>query len=305
MRLKIYSKSLFILFLAVLSFSVRSQELNCSVQVNSKQVSNGDKAIFDALQRSVYEFMNNRRWTSDKYAPSERIECSVLIQIDNRISTDQYEATFQVSSSRPVYGSTHSTTLFKYQDEKINFKYLQFDVLDYSDNAYISELTSVLAYYAYVFLAMDYDSFSSMGGQPFWQKAQQIVNNASSSGQSGWQAFSSRTNRYWLVQNYLDPRFKPLRECNYQYHRKGFDQMAENVQKGRQEVLNAIKLLPKVHAKEPNSFNVRLFFTAKADEIVKLFGKAEPAEKNELIPLLETLDPANTLKYTAIKEGPK
>lgn len=305
MKLKICFNLFSVIFLSALQLNAYAQELNCSVQVNSKQVSNGDKAIFDALQRSVYEFMNNRRWTSDQFSPSERIECSVLIQIDNRISTDQYEATFQVSSSRPVFGSTHSTTLFKFQDDKINFKYLQFDVLDYSDNAYISELTSVLAYYAYVFIAQDYDSYSLLGGQQYWQKAQQIVNNATSSGQAGWQAFSSRTNRYWLVQNYLDPRFQPLRECNYKYHRKGFDQMAENVLKGRGEVLEAIKLLPRVHAKEPNSFNVRLYFTAKADEIVKLFSKAEPSEKNELLAILETIDPANTLKYNAIKEGPK
>lgn len=291
------------LFVFLLPSLVFSQELNCSVQVNSQQVANGDKVIFDALQRSVYEFMNNRRWTNDKYAPSERIECSILIQIDKKLSTDQYEATFQISSSRPVYGSTFSTNVFRFQDDKIMFKYLQFDVLDYSDNAYITELTSVLGYYAYVMLAMDYDSYSLMGGESHWQKAQQIVSNAASSGQAGWQAFSSRTNRYWFVQNYLDPRFKPLRECNYNYHRKGFDQMSDNVQKGRAEVLKSIRLIEKVHAKEPNSFNVRLFFTAKNDEIIKLFSKAEPAEKNELIPVLETLDPANATKYTGIREG--
>jgi hypothetical protein len=301
--LKAFSKAIAILILVSLSVTAFAQELNCSVQVNSQQIANGDKAIFDALQRSVYEFMNNRRWTNDKYAASERIECSILIQIDKKISTDQYEATFQVSSSRPVFGSTHSTNVFRFQDEKIMFRYLQFDVFDYSDNAYISELTSVLGYYAYVILAMDYDSYSQMGGQDHWQKAQQIVNNASTSGSAGWQAFSSRNNRYWLVQNYLDPRFKPLRECLYRYHRKGFDQMSDNVQKGREEVLKALKLIESVHGKEPNSFNVRLFFTAKSDEIIKLFSKAEPAEKNELIPLLETLDPANTTKYTGIREG--
>jgi hypothetical protein len=302
MKLKLFFSVITLIFF-LNPVSVLAQELNCSVQVNSQQVANGDKVIFDALQRSVYEFMNNRRWTNDKYAPSERIECSILIQIDKKLSTDQYEATFQISSSRPVYGSTHSTNLFRYQDDKIMFKYLQFDVLDYSDNAYITELTSILGYYAYVILAMDYDSFSLLGGQAHWQKAQQIVNNSASSGQAGWQAFSSRNNRYWYVQNYLDPRFKPLRECNYVYHRKGFDQMSDNVQKGRTEVLKALRLIEKVHAKEPNSFNVRLFFTAKNDEIIKLFSKAEPAEKNELLPVLETLDPANATKYTGINEG--
>jgi len=282
---------------------LHGQELNCTVQINSSQVAINDKAIFDAMQRSVYEFMNSRRWTSDKFQTSERIECSVLITVDQRLSTNQYEATLQISSSRPIYGSTYSSPMFRYQDEKVQFAYQQFDVLDFSDNAYISELTALLGYYAYVIIAMDYDSYSPMGGQEYWQKAQRVVNNASGSGGKGWLAFSSRTNRYWLVQNYLNDRYKGLRECNYHYLRKGFDQMSENVQKGRAEVLNALKMLEQVHKNEPNSFNTRLFFTAKHDEIIKLFTPAPPDEKNAAVQLLETLDPANATKYTAIREG--
>lgn len=282
---------------------MHAQELNCQVQINSQQIAINDNTVFEAMQRSVYEFMNTRRWTNDKFRPSERIDCSILIQINKRISTDTYEATFQISSSRPIYGSTYSSPLFRYQDESIVFKYLQFDVLDFSMNAYLSELTSILGYYAYVILAMDYDSYSLYGGQEYWQKAQQIVSNAQTSGQGGWLSFSSRTNRYWLVQNSLNERFKPLRDCVYMYHRQGFDQMSENVQKGRGAVFEALKLSQKVHKAEPNSFNVRLFYTAKNDEIIKLFSKAEASEKNELITLLETVDPANANKYGAIKEG--
>lgn len=282
---------------------MQAQELNCSVQINSSKVAINDKTVFDAMQRSVYEFMNNRRWTNDKFGPTERIECSILITIDQQLSTDQYEATIQVSSSRPIFGSTYSSTVFKYQDEAVQFKYLQFDVLDFSDNAYISEFTSLLGYYAYVILAMDYDTYSLMGGQEQWQKAQRVVTNSQSGGGRGWQTFTSRNNRYWLVQNALNDRFKSLRECNYHYHRKGFDIMHENVQKGRQEVFKALKMLEKVHQAEPNSFNVRLFFTAKNDEIIKLFSKAEPSEKNELIGLLDIVDPANSTKYGAIKQG--
>jgi hypothetical protein len=282
---------------------VLAQELNCQVQINSQQVAISDNTIFDAMQRSVFEFMNTRRWTQDKFAPSERIDCSILIQINKRISTDTYEATFQISSTRPIYGSTYSSSLFRYQDESVTFKYLQFDVLDFSENAYISELTSILGYYAYVILAMDYDSYGLYGGQDYWQKAQQVVSNAQSSGQAGWLSFSSRNNRYWLVQNYLNDRFKPLRESLYVYHRLGFDQMHDNVQKGRAEVMRAIKLTEKVHRAEPNSFNVRLFYTAKNDELIKLFSKAEAGEKNEVITLLETVDPANATKYGGIRDG--
>ena len=280
-----------------------SQELNCQVQINSQQIAMGDNAMFDAMQRSVYEFMNTRRWTNDKYAPTERIECSMVIQIDKQLSTGFYEATFQLSSSRPVYGSTYTSTLFRFQDEQVRFKYMQFDVLDFSDNAYISELTSILGFYAYVILAMDYDSYAELGGQEQWQKAQQLISNAQTSGEKGWQSFSSRNNRYWFVTNYLNARFKPLREANFKYHRQGFDMLSENVQTGRKSVLEAVKLIEKVHQAEPNSFNVRLFFTAKNDEIIKLFSKAEPAEKNEIVSVLDIIDPANSTKYTGIREG--
>ncbi|MEX2597547.1 MAG: DUF4835 family protein [Salibacteraceae bacterium] len=292
--------SLFMVGFFVASFNSKGQELNCQIQINSQQIAIGDQTIFDQMQRSIYEFMNNRRWTEDKFKPAERIDCSILIQIDKRQSTDQYEATFQISSSRPVYGSTYSSTMFRYQDEGVRFKYVQFDVLDFSLNAYISELTSVLGFYAYVILAMDYDSYAPEGGQDNWQKAQQIVSNAQTGGDASWQSFSSRSNRYWLVQNYLDNRFEPLRQCNYVYHRKGFDMMAENVQKGRGQVLNALKLIEKVHRAEPNAFNTRLFFTAKSDEIIKVFSEAEASEVNELKTLLQTIDPANSNKYSDI-----
>ncbi len=301
------SKSWYKSVLLVFAFAMinpmlgRSQELNCQVQINSQQIAIGDNTIFDALQQSVFEFMNNRRWTNDKYSPAERIDCSILIQMDKRLSTDTYEATFQISSSRPIYGTTYSSNVFKYQDESVQFKYLQFDVLDFSTNAYISELTSILGYYAYLILAMDYDSYSLYGGDENWQLAQQIVSNSTSSGQAGWQSFSSRNNRYWLVQNYLNPRFKPLRECQYKYHRLGFDQMVDNVQKGRAEVTKALTMIEKVHKAEPNSFNTRLYFTAKNDEIIKLYSKAEPSEKEQIITLLETIDPANSNKYSDIR----
>jgi hypothetical protein len=285
--------------------SLIGQELNCQVQINSQQIAIGDNSIFDALQQSVFEFMNNKRWTNDKFAPSERIDCSILIQIDKRISTDTYEATFQISSSRPIYGTTYSSNVFKFQDESVQFKYLQFDVLDFSLNTYITELTSILGYYAYVILSMDYDSYSLYGGNEHWQQALQIVSNAATSGQPGWQSFSSRNNRYWLVQNYINPRFKPLRECNFKYHRQGFDQMVENVQKGRAAVTDALRLVQKVHEAEPNSFNTRLFFTAKNDEIIKLYSKAEAQEKEQVITILETVDPANANKYTDIRSGGK
>lgn len=286
-----------------LSCAVSAQELNCSVQINSAQIANTDQSLFQALQQSVYEFMNQRRWTDDKFSPAERIDCSILFTIDKQVSIDEFEATIQVSSTRPVYGTTYSTTVMRYQDEGVRFKYQKFDVLDFSENAYLSELTSLLGYYAYVILAYDYDTFSELGGQEHWQMAQRVVTNAQPSGPKGWQSFDNRDNRYWLVQNALNNRFQDLRKAYYVYHRLGFDQLAENVSKGRAKVLEAIKMIEKTHRNEPNSVNQRLFFTAKNQEIVKLFAEGEPAEKNEILTVLETIDPANSTKYLAIKEG--
>jgi len=281
----------------------KAQELNCSVQINSQQIQGSERTIYDAMQRSVYEFINTRRWTNDKYAPHERIECSMLITIDAQPAVDQFNTTFQISSNRPVYGSTYKSTLFRYQDANVNFQYLQFDVLNYSDNAYLSNLTSVIAYYVYVILAYDYDSYSPMGGTEYWQKALQVVNNAQSSGDAGWQSGSSRQNRYWFVQYNLDPRYEGIRKAIYTYHRKGFDQMADNVMKGREGMLDALEQVQQSHQNEPNSFIQRLFFTAKHEELINVFKGGEPNEKTLAVQLLQEIDPANISKYDRIKQG--
>ena len=279
---------------------VKAQELNCSVQVNSQQIQGSERIVFDALQRSVFEFINTRRWTNDKFAPHERIECSMVFTINKRISTDQFEAMVQISSNRPVYGSTYSSTLFRFQDDGVNFKYLQFDVLNYSDNAYLSELTSVVAYYVYLILAYDYDSYAPMGGTEYWQKALQVINNAQSSGGAAWQPYGNRQNRYWLVQYNLDPRYEGMRKAAYSYHRQGFDQMTDNVVKARKGIMKALNEIKQSHDNEPNSFIQRLFFTAKHEELINAFSKAEPDEKKIAVDLLQLIDPANISKYDRI-----
>lgn len=294
---------LFLACILLLCSSVKAQEINCSVQVNSQQIQGSERAVFDALQRSVFEFINTRSWTNDKFAPHERIECSMLITIDDRSGTDLFQGSFQVSANRPVYGGTYTTTLFKYQDAGVNFKYLQFDVLNYSDNAYLSNLTSVVAFYVYVMLAYDYDSYAPMGGDVYWQKALQVVNNAQSSGESGWQPGSSRQNRYWFVQYSLDARYQGMRKAVYTYHRDGFDQMADNVVKGREGIMKALEQVKESHSNEPNSMIQRLFFVAKHEELIKVFQGSEPDEKNRSVQLLQEIDPANISKYDRIKQS--
>src|ERR1044071_7150068 len=187
--------------------------------------------------------MNNSKWTNDIYSPEERINCSMFINITEKLSTDEYKATLQIQSTRPVYKSSYNTVLLNHNDADFQFHYVEFQPLDFSINQYMSNLTSVLGYYAYVILAMDYDSFSLNGGTPWWQKAQTIVANAQNAPEKGWKSMESTKNRYWLVEDMLQPSFAPLRDCIYKYHRLGFDVMYQDVAAGRAVVLELLKEL--------------------------------------------------------------
>jgi hypothetical protein len=281
------------------SFRLFSQELNCKVQVSSIQIGS-DKTIYDAMQKSIYEFINNQRWTSDVFADEEKIDCSILINITERVSTDEFKATLQVQARRPVYRTSYNTNLLNINDNDFQFKYAQFENLQYSENAYVSELTSVIAYYVYVILGLDYDSFSPEGGSPYYQKAMAIVNNAVSSQYKGWKAFESNRNRYWLVQNLNDPAFKALRTCMYDYHRNGFDRMSENLDEGRNAITESLETLKALHQNRPLSYNMQVFFNAKADEIVSLYSIAPQEQKHKIVTLLSQIDPGNSAKYQKI-----
>lgn len=280
-----------------------SQELNCQVTVNSSQIEGSEKTTFRAMETSIREFINNRKWTSDIYKADERIECSFLINLTERLSADQYKATLQIQARRPVFGSGYYTTTFNHIDADFTFRYLQFDVLDFSESQHLSNLTSVLGFYVYMILGTDYDTFSRKGGELFFQKAVTVVNNAQTANDAGWKAFESTDNRYWLVTNLLDPRFAPLRECYYEYHRMGFDLLASKLDEGRGNVTTALERLRVVHRAVPNSLNLRLFFNSKADEIIDLFSKANPEEKTRILSLLDQIDPARTSKYSKIRSN--
>ena len=290
----------FVSFLVFANFAF-TQELNCSVAVLSPTISGTtDKKVFESLQQSVFEFMNNKKWTKEQYQNEERIDCSFTINIAEKISTDEYRATFSVQSRRPVFKTSYNSLMFNYEDKDFQFRYLEFQPLEFSETSNLSNLTSVLAFYAYMVIGMDYDSFSLEGGTQYYQKAQQIVTNCQNAPEKGWKAFEGTRNRYWLVENTLNATFKPLRECMYKYHRLGFDAMTQDVAGARATVLQAIELIQKVHKDKPNTLNVQLFFLAKADEIVNLFSQGEPNEKTKIVNLLNEIDPANSNKYQKI-----
>ena len=279
---------------------VQAQELNCRVQVIAPQIANVESSIFESMEENIQEFMNGRRWTNDQILFEERIECSFQITISEAPSPTSFKGTLQVQSSRPVYNSDYNTSLLLVNDNDFDIAWdgssnIQFSIDQYRDN-----LSSVLAYYAYMVLGMDYDSMGLDSGTPFYVKAQTIVANAQNSGPSGWKASQGQQNRYWLVENMLSQTFRPVRNCLYYYHRMGLDQLFDDNERGRLAMADALIEMRQTHRIRPSSYNLQLFFLAKSDEILKVFGPAPEAEKARLLPVLKQMDPGNISKYDSI-----
>ena len=292
--------------LAGFSMVGRSQELNCQVNIvtdASLEVTSVELEIIEQLKGVIYEFMNNTQWTKDKFTVEERINCNLQIQISEIPQPGTYSGAVQVQSSRPAFNSSYNTTVFNFQDEDLVFGFSRNAVLAYAPNQYRDNITSILAFYAYYIIAMDYDSFSNKGGTKYFNEAQQIVTNAQSSGAPGWKSNErGKNNRYWLVDNALHQLFSPLRECSYAYHRKGLDVIYDDKVAGRKAVFTALNKLLKVVSTRPNSLNVTNFIRAKTIELVNLYTDADAKEKNQVVNLLMRLDPTNSSKYQEILE---
>lgn len=278
-----------------------AQELNCTVKVLSPAIQGTERSVFETLETAVKEFMNNTRWTNDNYKQDEKIECNITINVTKRISVDEFEANIIVQSRRPVYKSSYNTNLINYQDNDFTFKYTPFQPFEFNENTFINNLTSTLGYYAYIFIGLDYDTFSPDGGTPYYQKAQTIVNNAQNAPDKGWKAFEGSKNRYWLAENLANSNFKGVRSCLYNYHRMGLDLMTNDVELARKNIADAIEGLQKVHNMQMGSFLMQVFFLAKADEVVNIFSVAKPEVKNKLVPILNTIDPGNVTKYEKLR----
>jgi hypothetical protein len=291
-----------VIFLVTFS-SASAQELICQVQVVSPQIQGTtERRIFDNLQKAIYEFLNNTKWTNDVFSPDEKISCSFFINVTEKTSNDEYKATLQIQSTRQAYKTSYNSVLLNHNDQNFQFKYVEFQPFDFTINQHTTNLTSVLAYYAYVIIALDYDSFAPNGGTPFWQKAQTIVANAQNAPERGWRSQEDNKNRYWLVENMLQPLFSPIRSCIYKYHRLGLDLMYSDVTGGRAAILDALLPLEQIHSQRPLSFPMQVFFNAKSDEVVKLFSQGLPEEKSKIVPLLQKIDPGNGIKYQRIQQ---
>ena len=290
-------KGLLFLIIAVCTIKVNAQELFCNVQVNASQIQTSDRKVFQTLQTAIYEFVNNTKWTNTNIKNEERIECTFLVNIKEKVSNDEYKASIQVQSTRPVYGTSYKSTMLNYLDNNFRFRYLEYQALEFNENTHLSNLTSVLAYYVYIVLGLDFDTFSEYGGAPYYIKAQNIVNNAQNVREIGWKAFESDKNRYWLVHDFLDTRYEEIHSCFYRYYRGGMDKMAEKVDDARYEITEALEELRGIYQENPSAFILKLFFDARSDEIIKIYSEAFPNEQARIIKLLTEIDPANSTKH--------
>ncbi len=282
--------------------NVIAQELNCQMSVTTRQVEGTDKQIYNTLQTALYDFVNNRRWSSYTFTIEERIECTMMINVTERVSTDEFKATLNVVLRRPVYKSSYNSVLLNLVDRDIQFKYVELQPLDFQDNAIVSELTAIIGYYAYIMIGLDFDSFSPNGGTPFFEKAQNLVNLGQGSSYAGWKAYEGTKNRYWLAENLTNSSYGKLREFLYQYHRMGLDLMSENVEGGRAAITESLKLLQQAYRDKPGSYLFQLIMDAKRDEIINVYSGAPDNEKVIAVNMLKELDPSNSAKYQKILE---
>lgn len=288
--------TLFFIFLIQVSFS---QELNCNIQINSDQIQGSNKSVFNTLQKSASEFVNNRSWTELKYMTNEKIECSMNI-IVKKVENEIFTAEIQVQSRRPVFNSVYNSTLFNFKDNSFTFNYKEFDQLEMNENTITSNLTAVLAYYAYLIIGYDMDSYSRLGGSICFQAAESIVNMAQAADLSGWKAFESTRNRYALINNLTDEAFKKFRNYFYEYHRLGLDEMTMNMTNARAKIAAGLPVLRETNRSRPSAIAISTFLDAKTDELVNIFSNATEKEKKEVIEILSDVNPTQTEKYAKI-----
>jgi len=295
-----------VLLLLTISVGIYSQEFRCNIQVVSQQIQGTNKQVFQTLQNAMFEFMNNRVWTDHAYTMEERIECNMMFNITEQMSADEFKGTLTVQARRPVYNTNYNTTTLNFVDNDIRFRYVEFAPLEFDLNSHLSNLTSILAFYAYFILGIDYDTFSLMGGTPYFNNAERIVLNAQNAAETGWKPMDdiAHKNRYWLVKDMIDTEYEPVRAFNYRYHRLGLDVMDEKIAEGRAEITNSLELLQQVYRRRPDPYMylLRLVFDSKVDEIVNVYTESYPEERARVYDILVEVDKPNANKYKAIME---
>jgi hypothetical protein len=290
--------SLFILLL--FASPAFSQELNCKVTINADQIQTSDRNVFKDMERAIATFLNTRKWTGDTYKINERINCGIFLNISKMPSIGVFSASAQITVARPVYNSNYETVLLNFADRDWEFEYIESQPMEYNDNTYLNNLTSMLAFYAYVILAMDYDSFGELGGNPYVQKGLIVVNNAQSSNRPGWAALGSSRNRYSLLTDLNNPQMQDLRKNTYSYHRLALDTFDKDPDQSRVKILDVLKNVKKVWAIYPSSILVISFFDTKSTELAKVFSEGSLNVRREAYDILTALDPKRNVYQSII-----
>lgn len=281
-----------------------AQELRCTVTINSDQIQGSNKSVFNTLKQSIEEFVNNTKWTDLTFQERERIECNMML-IVRAVQDDMFTCEFICQSRRPVFGTSYSTPVLNFQDNTFCFRYQEYDRLDNQQHTFTTNLTALLAYYCNLIIGYDMDSFSRLGGTPYFQACENIVTAAQSasleeSEAKGWKAFDSKRNRYALINNLMDEAFKPYRIFCYEYHRLGLDEMINNVANARARIAENLPLLKEAQRARPATFVVTTFLDAKNEELVNIFASGTPDEKKKIYELLVELDPTRQSIYDGI-----
>jgi hypothetical protein len=293
---------LYILFFC-LSGIAAAQDLNARIQVVSPKIQTTNKQIFKTLETAMKDFLNGRKWSADNILPQERIDCSFILNVTSWDGSSAFSGELQVQSSRPVYNSSYTSTLLNTLDKDIDFTYIEGQNVDYTDQNFQSNLSSIMAFYAYIIVGMDYDTFSRYGGTPYFAAAQNVVNNAQTGGNKGWKAFDGTVNRYWLAENLNNKIYLPLRSFMYDYHRNGLDVMADNAGKGRKVISDLLPTLSQVDRQRVGAMFPLVFFTAKSAELISIYTKADPQDRLQAMNILNQADPSNGLKYQALQKA--
>lgn len=294
-------KIVFVLLLLVGFGKLQAQELNARVTLLAPQVSNMSKQTLDALQKTIRDFLNNNKFSNETYKPQERIECSFVITINSWDGGSGYTAEAQIQSSRPVFNSSYNSTLLNMSDKNFDFAYNDGSTIDFSDQNFISNISALLSYYAYTIIALDKDSFAKLGGTNYYKKAQNIINLAQASGNTGWKAVDGLRNRFWFNENVLNPVFSELRNFIYSYHLNGLDQLTDN-EKGLKQILSALPALQQMDKQKLGSIFPNVYFASKAEEVTNVLSKLNNQDRISAFNMLSEIDPANIGKYEGLKK---
>ncbi|WP_033961827.1 DUF4835 family protein [Psychroserpens jangbogonensis] len=290
-----------LIYLLIVTFSLQSfsQELNCEVIVNAQLTGNENVQVFKTLERQLKEFINNTTWTNKTYKSQERINCSMVINVTD-YNNDNFKATIQVQSARPVYGSSYSTPVYNYNDKDFDFKYLEFQNIVYNENQFESNLVSVLAFHVYMILGMDADTFSLKGGEEYYAQAQVISNYSQQGSFSGWKLEDGNQSRFILIDNVLSETYKEFRQVLYNYHRFGLDEMSNDAKEGKLSIAKSMTSLKEMNNRRPNSYLMRVLFDAKAEEIEDVFSGGPTVNISDLVSTLTRLAPMHASKWRNI-----